>query len=164
MEMTAREEFMEMQRFTEEHHDLLLKFMRRYRLSDDFYGPLAERYVKTARTYVQREDLHQYAFSTILWYRLSAELIKIKRRSAKAPQSYSYDNLLVKPGKCDDHSADLLWYEIEQRVTEQQLDMLRMRALGFTNAEIAKKQNCSPGTISKRIGRIKALLKQHGVI
>ena len=65
----------EQQEFAEQHHGLLLKFMGTYGLTDDDYGILAERYVKTVKKYLETESLHQYRFSTILWYRLRADLI-----------------------------------------------------------------------------------------
>jgi len=161
--MTEREEFMEIQRFAEEHHSLLLAFMRRHGLSDDYYGPLAERYMKATRAYLQRKDLQEFSFSTIVWHHLQAETIKIRQQAAKAPKSCSCDNMLYPPSCRDDLGANLLWYEIEQRVTEQQLDILRLRAIGFTNAEIAKKYKCTAAAISGKVRKVKALLKKQGV-
>ena len=57
----------EQQEFAEQHHGLLLKFMSTYGLTDDDYGILAERYVKTVKKYLETESLHQYRFSKILW-------------------------------------------------------------------------------------------------
>ena len=56
----------EQQEFAHAHYGLLLKFMGTYGLTDEEYGPLAERYVKTVKKYLETESLQQYQFSTIL--------------------------------------------------------------------------------------------------
>ena len=133
-------------------------------LSEEYYGLLAERYVKTVKAYLESARLQQYAFSTILWYRLSAELYRERRRQMREPQIHE---TAVLP----DIAADLkgagtseLWQEIGALITERQLELLQLRALGLTTKEIAQMQNCSSNAIYCRYSRIKRKIQKAGLI
>lgn len=154
----------EQQKFAEQHHGLLLKFMGTYGLTDDDYGILAERYVKTVKKYLETESLHQYRFSTILWYRLRADLHKQRRHTWKEEAHSSLDDFLEVVGEPDDSGTSILWSDIEQQITEQQIELLRLRAMGFTPREIARMQQCSNNAIHCRLKRIKKKLKRVGLI
>ena len=154
----------EQQAYAAEHHGLLLKFMGVHRLHDEYYGMLAERYVKTVKKYLETEKLQQYAFSTVLWYRLSSDLYKARKRSMKAAGDRSIEDLAEVVGKHDDPGGDFLWSEIEARITQNQIELLRLRALGFEPWEIAKMKNCTGNAIHCRFKRIKRKLKKAGII
>lgn len=154
----------EQQAYAEAHHGLLLKFMGVHRLDDEYYGMLAERYVKTVKKYLETENLQQYAFSTILWYRLSADLYKARRRTLRMAGACSIDDLTEVVGKYDDPGGGILWTEIEARITQKQVELLRLRALGFEPREIAKMQNCTGNAIHCRFKRIKRRLKKAGIL
>lgn len=150
--------------FAEAHHGLLLKFMGTNGLSEEYYGLLAERYVMTVKAYLESSKLQQYAFSTILWYRLSAELYKERRRQWKDSQNHGLGNLPIGEVGLEDTRPTELWQEIEVLITERQLELLQLRALGFTTKEIAQKQNCSSNAIYCRYSRIKRKLQKAGLI
>lgn len=154
----------EQQQFAAEHHGLLLKFMGTHGLDDDYYSILAERYVKTVKLYWETPKLQQYAFSTILWYRLYAELYKVRKRNMKLQNRYFPEGNEEIIGHCDDLRGNALWSEIGSLVTQQQMELLRLRACGFTPAEIARIQNCSGNAIHCRFKRIKRKLQRAGII
>ena len=154
----------EQQAYAEEHHGLLLKFMGVHRLDDEYYGMLAERYVKTVKKYLETDALQQYAFSTILWYRLNSDLYKARRRTLRMAGTRSIDDLTEVVGKYDDPSGSFLWTEIETQITQKQIELLRLRALGFEPWEIAKMQNCTGNAIHCRFKRIKRRLKKAGIL
>ena len=64
----------EQQAFAEEHHGLLLDFMAKHSLGDDYYDLLANRYLKVVVRYLSEEALRKYSFSTVVWYHLRSEL------------------------------------------------------------------------------------------
>lgn len=149
----------EQQQFAAEHHGLLLKFMGTHGLDDDYYGIMAERYVKTVKKYMETESLHQYAFSTILWYRLRSDLFKIRKRIWKESANRALDETEEVIAFSENLDTPLLWSEIEKNVTQRQLQLLKLRALGFTPKEIAQMQNCTGNAIHCRFRRIKKKLK-----
>lgn len=152
------------QLFATQHHGLLLKFMCIHGLDDDYYGMLAERYVKTVKTYLETDALHGYAFSTILWYRLKSDLNKERRRERRAIVPCSIEGVSEFVGKPDDFSGSLLWEEIESVITHRQAELLRLRAIGFSPGEIARIQNCSGNAIHCRLKRIKLKLRSAGIL
>ena len=154
----------EQQAYAEEHHGLLLKFMGVHRLDDEYYGMLAERYVKTVKKYLETDALQQYAFSTILWYRLNSDLYKARRRTLRMTAAKSIDDLAEVVGKHDDPGDTFLWSEIEAQITQKQIELLRLRALGFEPWEIAKLQQCTGNAIHCRFKRIKRRLKKAGIL
>ena len=154
----------EQQIFAESHHGLLLKYMGTHGLSEEYYGLLAERYVKTVKAYLESSKLQQYAFSTILWYRLSAELYKERRRQWRNPQNHELDNLPDNRARPEDTATAALWQKVEAMVTEHQMELLQLRALGHTASEIAQMQNCSCNAIHCRFSRIKRKLKKAAII
>lgn len=69
----------EQQAFAEEHHGLLLDFMAKHSLGDDYYDLLANRYLKVVVRYLSEEALRKYSFSTVVWYHLRSELSNYAR-------------------------------------------------------------------------------------
>ena len=121
-------------------------------------------YVKTVKKYLETESLHQYRFSTILWYRLRADLHKQRRHTWKEEAQSSLDDFLEVVGEPDDSGTSILWSDIEQQITEQQIELLRLRAMGFKPREIARMQQCSSNAIHCRFKRIKKKLKRAGLV
>ena len=76
----------EQQAFAEEHHGLLLDFMAKHSLGDDYYDLLANRYLKVVVRYLSEEALRKYSFSTLVWYHLRSELSNYARDQVGKPQ------------------------------------------------------------------------------
>lgn len=152
------------QAFANEHHGLLLKFMGKYHLSDDYYGPLAERYLRTVKQYMETPTLQNYAFSTILWYRLRKELSRVWQKERRHSQHHSLDSVIILHGRNDDTSSTSLWDNIGEAVSKQQLDLLSMKSEGIPLEQIANHFQCSKHAVSCRVYRIKQKLKKNGII
>ena len=73
-----------------------------HRLDDECYGVMAERYLKTVIEYLEDESIQKYAFSTILWYRLRADLFKMRRRSIKVGDPLPIDTCARTIGQSDE--------------------------------------------------------------
>ena len=71
----------EQQAFAEEHHGLLLDFMAKHSLGDDYYDLLANRYLKVVVRYLSEEALRKYSFSTVVWYHLHLKLLRLMMAS-----------------------------------------------------------------------------------
>ena len=54
----------EQQAFAAEHHGLLMAFMEKHSLDDDYYGPLSNRYLHAVVRYLTEPELQKYAFAT----------------------------------------------------------------------------------------------------
>ena len=87
-----------------------------------------------------------------------------RRRAWKEEAHSSLDDFLEVVGEPDDSGTSILWSDIEQQITEQQIELLRLRAMGFTPREIARMQQCSHNAIHCRLKRIKKKLKRVGLI
>lgn len=155
----------EQQRYAENHYGLLLAYLGRHHLPEDYYGPLAEKYLKTVKRYSERPELHRYTFSTILWFRLDAEVSKLRHREARhAARTQPLEQMLVQPSRHDDYAPDFLWHEIGQQVTQRQLEMLRLKSIGLTAKEISELYSCTPKSIYCRVYRLKKKLRKKAVI
>lgn len=141
--------------FAEQHHGLLMAFIHRYGLDDECYGALSYRYLKTVRRYLEDEKLKQYAFSTILWYDLRSELSHIIRKDRSRPVIIPDENLSAEFSQLDDLSAVALWSVLESKLDEVQIELVRLRSFGKTNAEIASKMGISKKAVECRLYRIK---------
>lgn len=53
--------------------------MEKHSLDDDYYGLLAQRYLKVVVRYLTEEELRKYSFSTVVWYHLRSELSNYAR-------------------------------------------------------------------------------------
>ena len=131
----------EQQAFAEEHHGLLLDFMAKHSLGDDYYDLLAIRYLKVVVRYLSEEALRKYSFSTVVWYHLRSEL------SNYAPEIAPID--------------DGLWRVIEDNLTYKQFEAIQFRNQGYTNREIAELCGVGRKAIEKRFARIRKILSDY---
>lgn len=147
--------------FIEENIGLLHNFMQRYNLDDDYYGLLAIRYIQAATQYLSDPKLQQYAFSTILWYRLRYEISHARRKEQKQLQTIPLEETLEPPAHLDDESFDLLWNTIEGILTPRQLEVLYLRYNGMTNREIAEQFGISQVAVERLFSRIRKRISEN---
>lgn len=152
--------------FATEHHGLLLKFMGSHGLGDEEYGLFAERYLRTVATYTNNRELqNKYAFSTILWYRLWAELGREKRRWGKRKQyEMSMEDTTKQPNTVDDSDITFLWHAWQKFLTKEQIVILQLKAMGYCNKEIAERLAQPSREIGQKLNIIRELLKNSGTI
>ena len=150
----------EQQAFAEEHHGLILEFMKRYSVEDsDTYGMLAQRYLKTVIRYTTEPELQKYAFSTVVWYHLRSELASFFKQQEKrvaAEMEYWKD----KPFPYEEPFDNELWSRIEQILTSKQYEAIKLRDAGYSNREIAKLCGVQCKAIEKRFARIRKAIRK----
>ena len=103
----------EQQAFAEEHHGLLLDFMAKHSLGDDYYDLLANRYLKVVIRYLSEEALRKYSFSTVAWYHLRSELSNYARDQVGKPQEIPIEFYCEIPAPEIAPIDDGLWRVIE---------------------------------------------------
>lgn len=152
--------------FAQEHHGLLLKYMATHGLGDEEYGLFAERYLRTVATYTSNQKLQsKYAFSTILWYRLWAELGRERRRKWHREQrEVCLEDVSLQPGIEDDTEVSLIWDTWERILTREQIRILRLKALGYTNRELSALTSVPSREIEVTLNEIRDLLKNRGAL
>ena len=109
----------EQQAFAEEHHGLLLDFMAKHSLGDDYYDLLANRYLKVVVRYLSEEALRKYSFSTLVWYHLRSELSNYARDQVGKPQEIPIEFYCEIPAPEIAPIDDGLWRVIEDRIVDR---------------------------------------------
>lgn len=80
----------EQQAFAEEHHGLILDFMEKHSLDDDYYGLLAQRYLKVVVRYLTEEKCvntdspRSYGTICVQSYRTMHEIKSENRRKSQS--------------------------------------------------------------------------------
>ena len=150
--LTVRE-----QKFAEQHHGLLLKFMGEYHLNDDYYGALALRYLRTVQRYLSESSLRRYAFSTVIWLNLRSELSHIFRAERKAPVFVSLEESKIPQEPEHDYEGNL--DELPYALTQKQRQVFELWKEGYSYDEIAKRCNISYKAVESRFARIRGKAK-----
>lgn len=151
----------ESREFIEANIGLFHKFMQRYNLDDDYYGLLAISYIKAATKYLSDQELQQYAFSTILWYRLRYEISHARRKERNRLQTIPLEQALAPPGHTDEESVNLLWKTLESILTPRQMEVLYLRYNGMTNREIAEQFGISQVAVERLFSRIRKRISEN---
>lgn len=162
--------------FAAENHDLVIKFLKTRQLPiDEFYDIVIFGYLKAVRDYFNRPDLRKYAFSTICWKAMmqsvsnhNKETLR-KKRNAEVISIHSelyedgpvlestlpvYHDLLARL------KAELLLHDLATVISEQQMDMVRMRSHGYNIREIARCHNVPMQDVKMLLAGACAALKQ----
>lgn len=148
----------EQQAFAEEHHGLLLDFMAKHSLGDDYYDLLANRYLKVVVRYLSEEALRKYSFSTVAWYHLRSELSNYARDQVGKLQEIPIEFYCEIPAPEIAPIDDGLWRVIEDNLTYKQFEAIQFRNQGYTNREIADLCGVKRKAIEKRFARIRKIL------
>ena len=151
----------EQQAFAEEHHGLLLDFMAKHSLGDDYYDLLANRYLKVVVRYLSEEALRKYSFSTVVWYHLRSELSNYARDQVGKPQEIPIEFYCEIPAPEIAPVDDGLWRVIEDNLTYKQFEAIQFRNQGYTNREIAELCGVGRKAIEKRFARIRKILSDY---
>ena len=145
--------------FAEEHHGLVIDFMKKHDLDGDYYGLLVHRYLKVVVRYLTEEKLRRFAFSTVVWYHLRSELSNYARDQERRIQELSLELHGDVPSPTEAPFDDALWKKIEEILTFKQYEVIRLRDQGYTNREIAELCGVKRKAIEKRFARIRRILK-----
>jgi RNA polymerase sigma-70 factor (ECF subfamily) len=146
---------LEQQSFAAEHHNLVYAFLRDKKLrQDDFYDVVIFGYLRGVRKYLNRDDLRRrYAFSTIAWRAMESDLVGYYRAQSRPSRKVMTVSLEAMTHQEDRQSAyrtvsepdwildrleaENLWDQVSGLFTNEQTELLQMRADGYTVREIA---------------------------
>lgn len=66
-------------------------FLAHHRLTDDWYDVVIFRYLLTVQNWLDRPELHRYAFSTIAWRAMSSAVSNERRKQGRRIRPVSLD-------------------------------------------------------------------------
>jgi len=163
---------LEQRQFAEDNHDLIIRFLRFKHLSQDYYDIIAFGYLRAVRKYFERPELRQYKFKTIADRAMQSNLINHYRKQDRRKR-YAYTVSLDAPlpdGESltdtipvADTTADIVVYNsVIEKMTEilsqEQFSVLRMKAEGYSNREIAKEYGVPVYSVQEMLESIKDLV------
>ena len=127
--------------------------MEKHSLDDDYYGLLAQRYLKVVVRYLTEEELRKYSFSTVVWYHLRSELSNYARDQVGKLQEIPIEFY------CEIPAPEIA--PIEDNLTYKQFEAIQFRNQGYTNREIAELCGVGRKAIEKRFARIRKILSDY---
>jgi len=141
-------------RFIEENHDMVYRFMSRFRLDEnEYYGIVIEGLIKAVQDYLGNVDLvNRYAFSTIAFRRMKTCVYNHKTRENRQKRKpkyglYSFDamkNFNDCIGDIDvAFEEKLLEIELASIMTMEQLRLAELLLLGFAKKDIVSIMDCT---------------------
>lgn len=145
---------MEQQDFAARNHDLVYDFLKDNSLDEDcFYDVIIFSYLRAVRSYTERTDLREYAFSAIAWRAMKRAMDHYAAREAlrarrvrmvsldAVTESYDHlsaaDILLAANRIIEALETTELWHEIRGELTEEQAGVLKLSVDGYTPREIS---------------------------
>ena len=147
--------------FAEQNVSILYGFMKRYGLSEEYYGRLAVLFTRTVARYLRDPKFQGLSFSTVVWPRLRTELSNTMREELRRPVIVSLEEYQHSEAYLDEYEK-LLLELVERNLTTRQKQVFRMRLEGKTNTEIATECGISRSAVEQLFSRIrKRLRKQH---
>lgn len=156
----------EQRAFAAEHHNLIYKYLNQRNLpEDEFYDVAVFGYLRAVRAYSNRAELWKWDFSTIAYPRMGTEIRKyfdalnIPKRSAKTVSfDYGTDDVTFSNFVTDrryDPESEALAREFFGNFKPRERQMLKMRAYGYKNYEIAQRFKLSFREVSDELNRLR---------
>ena len=145
--------------FAESNIKILHGFMKRYGLSQEYYGRLAVLFTRTVARYLRDPKFQGLSFSTVVWPRLRTELSNAMREQLRDPEILPLEESHY-GDMCLDEYENLLRDMVEQKLTPRQKQVFQMRLDGKTNAEIAEECGISRSAVEHLFARIRMRLRE----
>ena len=145
--------------FAESNIKILHGFMKRYGLSQEYYGRLAVLFTRTVARYLRDPKFQGLSFSTVVWPRLRTELSNAMREQLQEPEIVPFEESHY-GDMCLDEYENLLRDMVEQKLTPHQKQVFQMRLDGKTNAEIAEECGISRSAVEHLFARIRMRLRE----
>lgn len=156
----------EQREFAEEHHNLIYSFLRKNDLNtSDFYDIVVFGFLQGVRDYLNDPELQKMSFTTIAWRRMKRSVLNHfqgqyrKKRAGYTISIYetigdenelSLADILAGPDPLmREFEMDLLLHELADRVSRQQMRVIRMKVDGYGVKEIARRQKTTIKTIQR---------------
>lgn len=163
----------EERRFAEENHDLVYQFLNKNGLSmDEHYDIAVFGYLRAVQRYFAEPALRKYNFSTIAAQNMQRECFKHDRAMSRAKKHISESSLddapfgslpNIPPSVSSHYSVQdlemqLLLHALAEKVSQQQMTIVRMRTEGYALREIARAQNLSLYFVRKLLEEVRMVL------
>ena len=161
--------------FAAEHHELVYKFLNSKHLPEsEFYDVIIFGYLKAVHDYLTRKDLQIYDFSTIAWRDMSCSLSNYYRDQHRQKRTATVVSIHISKhddglsleetitgtdGLMQQLETRLLLHDLAGRVSKQQMDMVRLRNSGYSDRDIAQRQNISMSQVKKLLNEVRLVLK-----
>ena len=145
--------------FAESNIKILHGFMKRYGLSQEYYGRLAVLFTRTVARYLRDPKFQGLSFSTVVWPRLRTELSNAMREQLQEPEIVPFEESHY-GDMCLDEYENLLRDMVEQKLTPRQKQVFQMRLDGKTNAEIAEECGISRSAVEHLFARLRMRLRE----
>lgn len=165
----------EQRQFADKHHGLVYAFLNDKQLPEsEFYDVVIFGYLDAVRDYLTRENLQHYSFATIAWRDMSRSLANYYRDQHRQKRTATVVSIHISnqdnglPLEETIGSSDklmqqlenrLLLHDLANRVSRQQMDMVRLRSSGYSNRDIARKHNISNDQVKKLLNEVRVALK-----
>lgn len=137
--------------FAAKNHRLIYKYLKKRQLSkEEYYDIVVFGYLKAVQDYFCKEDLQQYAFSTICYRYMSREItnyhigLRSQKRAANVVCIHSGQELPIECRMPYGHSemmkmeSRLLLHELARQIPAEQMGIVRRYCAGETLREIAR--------------------------
>lgn len=161
--------------FAAEHHGLVYKFLNDKHLPEsEFYDIIIFGYLKAVHDYLTRKDLQIFDFSTIAFRDMSRSLSNYCRDQHRQKRTASV--LSIHVSTFDDGlpleetiapsdelmqqlETRLLLHDLSRRISKQQMDTVRLRGSGYSNSDIARKQNISKEQVKRILNEVRLVFE-----
>lgn len=141
----------EQQQFAAEHHDVIYDFLRAFRLSErDYYDVVVFGYLNAVKKYTERPELREWAFKTIAFWSMRTSLSNESSKATRRIQAISLDaenddgldlyGVVAAPDPDQENIGGQYtaqYIDLLKALTKRQINVLTMKASGFTSKEIA---------------------------
>jgi len=160
--------------FADEHHNLMFAFLKRHGLSvTEYYDVVVFGYLRAVQCYLEQEHLQQeYQFTTIAWRAMHSafvDRIRYHYRKKRFPQPLSLDFVyddsdnderpfiasVLEASTTDNLDSRLEWMEVSSVLNDRQRALVRSRAQGLTDDEIARTHQISPERVQVVFDKMK---------
>lgn len=168
----------EQRKFAAEHHSLVYAYLNDKHLSEnEFYDVVIFGYLKAVYDYLSKKELRRYDFSTIAWRDMSRSLSNYFRDLRRQKRSANVISIHISKYGHEDTGLSLeetiapadefmqqletrlLLHDLSKRISEQQMDMVRLKSYGYSYQDIARKQNISKDQVKRLLNEVRHILK-----
>ncbi len=161
--------------FATQNHDIVYKFLNENSLSiDEFYDVVIFGYLRAVKRFFKEKELQCYQFATIAWNCMKVDLINHskaqsrKKHSAETISLYAEidenlsfeESIILSDTIMQQLEVELLLHDLSKRISQQQMEIVRMRSHGYNLKDIATRQNTSTKRIRKLLEEVRSVLTE----
>lgn len=162
--------------FAELHHGLVLDFLRGHRLpQNEYYDVVIFAYLEAVRAYFTEPSARKFSFNAIANRRMNfaladyyrAQYCPKRKACVISLQESPYSNGLpleeILPAEDElmkQLKTKLLLHDLAARISEQQMDIVRLKYNGYNVREIAKHQNLPLKRVQRLLKEVQRILSE----